>query len=72
MSQGQFDSDVTRERWLASGSPYCEHPVFVADRDTGWSGSRQDDYDRFCTTCGALRLGREGPLPEPSGARPHE
>lgn len=61
-----FASSNARRAWEQSGSPYCEHPSFLRDGN----GYGSDEIDWHCTTCGALKVGRDGPTPPSAGTRP--
>lgn len=58
-----FFSERAQKNWERRGSPYCEHPRFSKDGND-WG---TDEVDYYCDTCGAIRVGRDGEPPPPSG-----
>lgn len=60
-----FASTKARLAWERIGSPYCEHPSFSRDAN----GYGVDEVDYFCLMCGAIKVGRNGEVPEPRGNR---
>lgn len=56
-----FASTKARLAWESIGGPYCDHPSFSRDAN----GYGVDEVDYFCLTCGAIKVGRNGDMPEP-------
>lgn len=59
----EFYSGKTQRAWRSAGEKLCAHPSFSKDGN-GWG---PDEVDYYCTTCGEIKVGRNGKVPLPRG-----